>query len=138
MGVRALPARITLATLSGLAMTARARSRRRARWRAFEAGLLLASAAMLCGCGSMIADNLPTAAGGLPAGTPARATAPPAYPPVHDRPAPRNETILSEQEQKWLEGDLARERDRAAAEAAAAAAAAAAEEAAAAANKLTR
>jgi hypothetical protein len=80
--------------------------------------LLLASAVALAGCSTM-GDQLPTAAGGLPEGAPQRPAAPTEYPAVHDLPPPRTDTMLSADEQKKLEQDLAAARDRAAGAAAA-------------------
>jgi hypothetical protein len=70
------------------------------------AALLLAGAAIITGCASStIADRMPTAVGGLP---------PSAYPPVHDRPPPRGETVLTSEEQKKIEDELVAARNRAA------------------------
>jgi hypothetical protein len=77
------------------------------------AGLIAATGA-LAGCGSMVADHLPTAAGGLPDGTPQRPTGQAVYPAVHDMPPPRSNTLLSDAEQKKLEDDLVAARKRAA------------------------
>ena len=74
--------------------------------------MLLAAATLLSGCSSMIADNLPTIAGGLPPGTPARSDVQPAYPAVHDMPAQRSEAVLTDAEVKQLEADLAKDRER--------------------------
>ncbi len=62
----------------------------------------------------MIADHLPSAAGGLPEGTPQRPAAAAAYPAVHDMPPPRATTVLTDAEQKQLEDDLVATRNRAA------------------------
>jgi hypothetical protein len=89
----------------------------RAQWdlpRLLMAAALLASAVILTGCGSMIADRLPTAAGGLPEATPQRPATPAAYPAVHDMPPPRATTVLTETEQRKLEDDLVATRNRAA------------------------
>ena len=59
------------------------------------AGLLLLGIA-LGGCASTIADA-PLV--GLPANTPARPAAPAEYLPVHDVPAPRQETVLDQAQQ---------------------------------------
>ncbi len=75
--------------------------------------MLLAGACALAGCSSMIADNLPAAAGGLPEGAPARATTQPAYPLVHEMPPTRTAAPLNEAEQKQLEADLIAARERA-------------------------
>ncbi len=74
--------------------------------RAPAAALLAVVAVILAGCaGSTIADNLPTAVGGLPADAPKR-PASAEFPSVHDRPPPRSETALTAAEQKQLEDDL--------------------------------
>jgi hypothetical protein len=75
--------------------------------------LFLAGAVILAGCGSIVADHLPTAAGGLPENTPQRPTAPPVYPAVHDLPPPRSDAMLTDEEQKRLESDLLAARKRA-------------------------
>ncbi len=74
--------------------------------------LLLACVTGLAGCSSMIGDNLPSAAGGLPEGAPARAAAQPAYPAVHEMPPARETVTLTDDEQKKLEADLIAARDR--------------------------
>jgi hypothetical protein len=90
------------------------RSRRALARRGLAAALLLAGLAVLAGCGSMIADNMPTAVGGLPESAPQRPTNPAAYPAVHDLPPPRSEAVLTSEEQRKLEDDLIAARDRAA------------------------
>ncbi len=77
--------------------------------RFFALALLVASA----GCANTFAD-LPTQLGGMPAGTPERtaAPAPAAYPAVHDMPPPRPNTVLSPEEQKKAEAELAALRAR--------------------------
>ena len=71
------------------------------------------SALMLGGCsGSMIADHLPTAVGGLPEGVPERPPTEQAYPAVHAMPPPRTTTTLSEAQQKALESELVAVRNR--------------------------
>jgi hypothetical protein len=72
---------------------------------------MLASILLLAGCAS---SNLPTPMGGLPAGAPPRPTTTGAYPAVHDLPPPRETTVLTSDEQKKLEDELAAERNRAA------------------------
>ena len=73
---------------------------------------LVLSAMMLAGCGSTIADHLPTAAGGLPDGVPERPTKQTNFPAVHDLPPPRASTVLTDAEQKKLEDDLIAARTR--------------------------
>jgi hypothetical protein len=76
---------------------------------------LLAGTLLLAGCAaSSIADNVPTAVGGLPEGAPARPQTPAVYPAVHDMPPPRATNVLSEEEQQKLEDELAAARKRAA------------------------
>jgi len=74
----------------------------------------MAGAAELAGCssGSFLGDHIPTAIGGLPEGAPERPGTPMIYPAVHDMPPPRNNTTLSEDEKKKLEGDLIAARNR--------------------------
>jgi hypothetical protein len=94
-------------------MMTRFRSSRRGLLRVIAVLSLLPAGAALSGCsGSLIADHLPTAAGGLPAEAPGRQETPTAYPAVHDMPPARSGTMLSNDEQKKLEGDLAAARDR--------------------------
>jgi Spy/CpxP family protein refolding chaperone len=63
----------------------------------------------LGGCASTIAD---APLMGLPAGTPARPANPGEYLPVHDLPAPRQETVLDQAQRDKLEKDLLAARDR--------------------------
>ena len=75
--------------------------------------LLLAGGMILAGCsGSIIADHMPSMAGGLPEGAPQRPADPPAYPAVHDVPPARENTVLTDEEQKKLEDDLIKSRKR--------------------------
>ncbi len=75
---------------------------------------LIFAPAMLAGCSaSTISEHLPTAAGGLPPGAPPRPETPPAYPAVHDRPPERNDVMLTADEQRKLEDELAAVRARA-------------------------
>ncbi|HEY2185107.1 MAG TPA: hypothetical protein VGH39_08935 [Xanthobacteraceae bacterium] len=82
------------------------------------AALLISVAAIIAGCASTIADHAPKVMGGLPDSTPARPTAPAAYPAVHEMPPPRSSNVLTSQEQKKLEDELVDARNRAAAAAA--------------------
>ena len=75
--------------------------------------LLVAAAALLSGCsGSLIADHMPAAIGGLPEDAPARPTTEVAYPAVHNMPPARATTPLSYDQQKQLEDDLVAARNR--------------------------
>jgi len=71
-------------------------------------GMMLLGLA-LGGCASQLADA-PLV--GLPANTPARPATPAEYLPVHDVPAPRQETVLNQAQQDKLEKDLLAARDR--------------------------
>jgi hypothetical protein len=62
-------------------------------------------AAALAGCSSVV-DNVPSALGGLPEGTPARPTTQAPYPKVHDMPPARKDAAMSEAEAKRLREDL--------------------------------
>ncbi len=73
--------------------------------------MALALAVGLGGCSSTL-GSLPTQLGGLPAGTPERPATPAAYPAVHDMPPPRPNTVLTEDEQKKTEAELAALRAR--------------------------
>jgi hypothetical protein len=76
--------------------------------------LLLVGLPGLAGCSSTnLGDSLPAAAGGLPEGAPVRPAKPAPYPAVHDLPPPRGNTVLTDEEQKKLEDDLAAARKRA-------------------------
>ena len=77
------------------------------------AGLIIVCAALvsvtLGGCSIPVAD-LPGI--GVPAGAPARAENQPAYLPVHDVPPPRDEAVLTADEQKKIQSDLLNARDK--------------------------
>ena len=76
------------------------------------AGLIIVCAAVcatLGGCSIPVAD-LPGI--GLPGNAPARAETPPAYLPVHDVPPPRDEAVLTADEQKKIQTDLLNARDK--------------------------
>jgi len=63
--------------------------------------------ALALGACSSTVSQLPSEVGGLPAGTPPRSAAPAAYPAVHDMPPPRTDVVLSKDEQKKAEDELA-------------------------------
>jgi hypothetical protein len=73
---------------------------------------VLALAALVAGCASTIGDNMPTQLGGLPAGTPERAAEPSAYPAVHDMPPPRQDVVLTAEQQMKTAAELAALRAR--------------------------
>jgi hypothetical protein len=62
---------------------------------------------MALGACSSVLSEIPAQMGGLPAGTPARPETPPAYPAVHDMPPPRSAAVLTEEERKKVEAELA-------------------------------
>jgi hypothetical protein len=71
---------------------------------------LITAAITLSGCSSIIAD-LPSPVG-LPADAPARPATAPDYPAVHDMPPKRTDVVLTEEERKKMERELAAARDR--------------------------
>jgi hypothetical protein len=95
-------------------MNASSRVRRPASLRFVAAALVACATALLCGCsGSLIADHLPAAAGGLPEDAPERqATQGGAYPAVHNMPPARSTAPLNNAQQKQLEDDLVAARNR--------------------------
>jgi hypothetical protein len=80
-------------------------------FRAIGLVLGLKGLAMVGGCSSTLSE-MPTQLGGLPAGAPERPATPAAYPAVHDMPPPRPNTVLSEDERKKTEAELAALRAR--------------------------
>jgi hypothetical protein len=78
--------------------------------------LALAGALMLSSCanttnmtdmGNKLGNELPTAVGGMPQSLPARPETPPAFPAVHDMPPARNTKVMTEEEKKRVEAELA-------------------------------
>jgi hypothetical protein len=69
-------------------------------------GLACAGSLFLVSC-STVMSEMPTQVGGLPAGTPERPAAAPEYPAVHDMPPPRGTAVLTEEEKKKVEAELA-------------------------------
>jgi len=72
---------------------------------------------VLASCSSVLSElptlsDLPTQVGGLPEGTPQRAANAPAYPAVHDMPPPRANAVLTEDEKKKVEAELAAMREQ--------------------------
>src|SRR6516162_10018318 len=81
--------------------------------RAALPALLLATAAVIAGCaGATVADHVPTAVGGLPDATPPRPGMPSAYPAVNDMPSPRDDKVLTSEEQHKIEDELIAARSR--------------------------
>jgi hypothetical protein len=69
-------------------------------------GLLCAGSIVLVACSTALSE-MPKQLGGLPDGTPSRPEAAPAYPAVHDMPPPRSAAVLTEEERKKVEAELA-------------------------------
>ena len=76
-------------------------------WLPFWGMALVGVGAMgLAGCSTVLSE-MPSQVGGLPEGTPERSATPPAYPAVHDMPPPRPNAVLTEDEKKRVEAELA-------------------------------
>lgn len=73
--------------------------------------LAISVATVIGGCSSVF-SSLPPAVGGLPEGTPERAANLPDFPRVHEMP-PQREGMLSREERKKAESELAAARDNA-------------------------
>ena len=78
--------------------------------------LALAGALMLTSCanttnmtdmGNKLGNDLPTAIGGMPQAVPERPQTAPAFPAVHDMPPARNTKVMTEEEKKKVEAELA-------------------------------
>jgi hypothetical protein len=78
------------------------------RWRQPVLGLALVcvGSISLVSCSSVLSE-MPTQVGGLPAGTPQRPAVAPEYPAVHEMPPPRTAAVLTEEEKKKVEAELA-------------------------------
>ena len=74
--------------------------------------LLLSSCANMTDMGNKLGNELPTAIGGMPQAAPERPQAPPAYPAVNDMPPARNTKVMTEEEKKRAEAELAVMRDQ--------------------------
>jgi hypothetical protein len=81
------------------------------RWLA-PAAIAAFVATALCACSSTVFSDMPTAVGGLPAGTPERPVTPTAYPAVHDMPPRREDAVLTDAELRKAQDDLQAARDR--------------------------
>ena len=68
--------------------------------------LACAGSIFLASCSTVLSEA-PTQVGGLPAGTPPRPAVAPEYPAVHEMPPPRTATVLTEEEKKKVEAELA-------------------------------
>jgi hypothetical protein len=81
--------------------------------RMVAAALIASATALLSGCsGSLIADHMPAAVGGLPEDAPPRPAVDGPYPAVHNMPPARSTAPLSYDQQKQLEDDLVAARNR--------------------------
>jgi hypothetical protein len=67
--------------------------------------LVSAGAGSLASCSSMA--QLPVSVGGMPQDAPKRPQIAPAFPAVHDMPPPRKSAVLTEEEKKRVEAELA-------------------------------
>ncbi|MEW6449590.1 MAG: hypothetical protein AB1490_02975 [Pseudomonadota bacterium] len=84
--------------------------------RTAQTAAALACSLSLAACGT-ISEKMSTTMSensmiGLPANTPARPEAPPAFPAVHDMPAPRTNAVLTSTEQIKMEEELTAARDQ--------------------------
>jgi hypothetical protein len=68
--------------------------------------LVCVGSVLLVSCSSVLSE-MPSQMGGLPAGTPERPAAAPEYPAVHDMPPQRATAVLTEEEKKKVEAELA-------------------------------
>ena len=94
-------------------MNSPSRSQRPTRQRVVTAALVACASTLLFGCsGSLIADHMPAAVGGLPEDAPERPTTQGAYPAVHNMPPARAGAPLDYDQQKQLEDDLVAARNR--------------------------
>ena len=72
--------------------------------------LLCAGSIFLVSCSTVLSE-MPTQVGGLPGGTPQRPAVAPEYPAVHEMPPSRATAVLTEEEKKKVEAELAAMRD---------------------------
>ena len=72
--------------------------------------LVWAGSVFLAACSTVLSE-MPAEVGGLPAGTPPRPAAAPEDPAVHNMPPPRTAAVLTEEERKKVEAELAAMRD---------------------------
>jgi hypothetical protein len=68
--------------------------------------LVCAGSILLVSCSTVLSEA-PTQVGGLPSGTPERPAVAPEYPAVHEMPPPRATAVLTEEEKKKVEAELA-------------------------------
>jgi hypothetical protein len=70
-------------------------------------GLVVCAGSILLVSCSTVLSEMPSQVGGLPAGAPERPPVAPEYPAVHEMPAPRATAVLTEEEKKKVEAELA-------------------------------
>jgi hypothetical protein len=75
-------------------------------WRMASLAVVCTAAMAGASCTTTLSE-LPSQIGGLPRGTPDRPAAPPVYPAVHDMPPPRATAVLTEEQKKKVEAELA-------------------------------
>jgi hypothetical protein len=76
-------------------------------WQPFVGTALVCVGSVFLASCSTVLSEMPSQAGGLPAGTPERPVLAPEYPAVHDMPARRAAAVLTEEEKKKVEAELA-------------------------------
>jgi hypothetical protein len=79
---------------------------------ALASALLLSSCANMSDMGNKLGNEMPTAIGGMPQSAPERAQTPPEFPAVHDIPPPRTTKVMTEEEKKRAEAELALMREQ--------------------------
>jgi len=79
----------------------------RRKWRSLAQVALVCAGSLLSASCSTVLSEMPAQMGGLPAGTPQRPDVAPVYPAVHDMPPPRSAAVLTEEERKKVEAELA-------------------------------
>lgn len=68
---------------------------------------LVCAGSLLSASCSTVLSEMPAQMGGLPAGAPQRPDVAPVYPDVHDMPPPRSAAVLTEEQRKKVEAELA-------------------------------
>lgn len=109
VGIGPLVLPIQLVSVRGLLPRPVSNFRLRSAAHLVAAAALLLTGPFLGGCSTPVAD-LPLV--GLPENIPPRPATPAAYLPVHDLPAPRTAPVLTLEEQKKIEKELAAARDK--------------------------
>ena len=76
-------------------------------WRPVAAAAVVCAGSVLLAACSTVMSEMPAQMGGLPAGAPSRPDVAPEYPAVNDMPPPRSASVLTEEERKKVEAELA-------------------------------